>query len=73
MKNMLLAIIGLTCSLAVLADTPEANIKKLLQPRMGDTAVIESVIKTPYNNLYEVKIGSWCTPMQKRNSFLSGA
>ena len=58
MKNMLLAIIGLTCSLAVLADTPEANIKKLLQPRMGDTAVIESVIKTPYNNLYEVKIGN---------------
>ena len=58
MKNMLLAILGLTCSLAVLADTPEANIKKLLQPRMGDTAVIESVIKTPYNNLYEVKIGN---------------
>lgn len=58
MKNMLLAILGLTCSLAVLADTPEVNIKKLLQPRMGDTAVIESVIKTPYNNLYEVKIGN---------------
>ena len=58
MKNMLLAIIGLTCSLAVLADTPEANIKKLLQPRMGDTAGIESVTKTPYNNLYEVKIGN---------------
>ncbi len=57
MKNLMAAVAGLMLSCCVMAETTEANIKKLLQPRIGESAVIESVTKTPYANLYEVKIG----------------
>lgn len=40
------------------ANANEANIKKALQARLGEEAPIESVIKTPYAGLYEVKVGS---------------
>ncbi len=50
---VVLGISALAC-----AQTPEANIKKLLQHRLADGAPIDSVIKTPYSGLYEVKIGS---------------
>lgn len=36
----------------------EANIKKTLQNRLGAEAPIETVTKTPYSGLYEVKVGS---------------
>lgn len=48
----------LTLPFAALADSPEANIKKALQHRIGDGAPIESITKTPYSGLYEVKIGN---------------
>ncbi len=56
-KNLLAVFVLASWSLAVMADSTEANVKKLLQPRVGDGAVIESVTKTPFSNLYEVKIG----------------
>ncbi len=49
--------LSLVVSAAALAQSPEANIKKALQYRIGDGAPIESVTKTPYSGLYEVKIG----------------
>ena len=40
------------------AETPqEANIRKLIAPRLGEGALIESVHKTPYSGLYEMHIG----------------
>jgi thiol:disulfide interchange protein DsbC len=45
-------------STAVLAESPEAIIKKALQHRIGDGAPIESITKTPYSGLYELKIGN---------------
>jgi thiol:disulfide interchange protein DsbC len=45
-------------STAALAESPEATIKKALQHRIGDGAPIESVTKTPYSGLYELKIGN---------------
>ncbi len=57
-KNLLALIAAATLSLSALAETTEANIKKLLQQRLGDGAVIETVVKTPYGGLYEVKIGN---------------
>lgn len=48
---------GVLCAGVSLAQTAEANIKKLLQNRLGAEAPIESVTKTPYSGLYEVKIG----------------
>jgi thiol:disulfide interchange protein DsbC len=49
---------GLLLSTAVLAQSQEVKIKKLLQNRLGSDAPIETVIKTPYSGLYEVKIGN---------------
>lgn len=49
---------GVLCAGVSLAQTAEANIKKLLQNRLGAEAPIESVTKTPYSGLYEVKVGS---------------
>lgn len=48
----------LSLSGAAHAQSPEATIKKALQHRIGDGAPIESVTKTPYSGLYEIKIGN---------------
>ncbi len=61
---MNLSFRGLTLALcflvstAALAESPEATIKKALQHRIGDGAPIESITKTPYSGLYELKIGN---------------
>lgn len=41
---------------ALAADNTEATIKKLIEPRLGEGAKVESVTKTPYSGLYEVQI-----------------
>ncbi len=51
-------LLSLAIPVAAMAESTEANIKKALQHRMGDGAPIESVTKTPYGGLYEVKIGN---------------
>jgi thiol:disulfide interchange protein DsbC len=58
LNKLLVLVVGALLSLTAMADTVEANIKKLLQPRIGEGGAIESVIKTPYGGLYEVKIGN---------------
>lgn len=41
------------------AESPqEANLRKLIAPRLGEGAIIESVHKTPYSGLYELHVGS---------------
>jgi thiol:disulfide interchange protein DsbC len=57
-KNLLAFIAAATLSLSALAESTKANIKKILQQRMGEGASIETVIKTSYGGLYEVKIGN---------------
>jgi thiol:disulfide interchange protein DsbC len=53
-----------TISMLVLAHTThaespqEANLRKLIAPRLGEGATIESVHKTPYSGLYELHVGS---------------
>ena len=49
---------SLSLSIAAHAESPEATIKKALQHRIGDGAPIESITKTPYSGLYEIKIGN---------------
>jgi thiol:disulfide interchange protein DsbC len=52
------ALMGLTLTTAF-AETPqEANVKKLIEPRLGEGAKVDSVTKTPYSGLFEVRIGS---------------
>ncbi len=54
-KSALLLLSALVAS-CVGAETPtEANIKKLIEPRLGDGAKVDSVRETPYAGLYEVR------------------
>jgi len=42
-----------------LAQTPqEVAVKKLVEPKLGDGVKVDSVNKTPYAGLYEVRIGA---------------
>ena len=52
------AFLSVTLSLTACADSVEANIKKTLQKHLGAGTPIETVAKTPYSGLYEVKIGA---------------
>jgi thiol:disulfide interchange protein DsbC len=52
------ALLSATLSLTACADSVEANIKKTLQKHLGAGTPIETVAKTPYSGLYEVKIGA---------------
>lgn len=57
-KSRWLALVAaglLAVSAAAVAQ--EAKIKKALQNKLGTDAPIESVTKTPYSGLYEVKVG----------------
>ena len=51
-------IAGLLVSGAVCAETPqEAAVKKLVEPKLGEGVKVDSVVKTPYSGLFEVRIG----------------
>lgn len=51
-------IATLFMSAAVAQAGTESAIKKVLEPRLGDGVRIDSVTKTPYSGLYEVRIGA---------------
>ncbi|HJU99781.1 MAG TPA: DsbC family protein [Burkholderiaceae bacterium] len=56
-KFALLLLSALMAS-CVGAETPtEAGIKKLIEPRLGAGAKVDSVKETPYSGLYEVRMG----------------
>ncbi|MCX7218750.1 DsbC family protein [Undibacterium sp.] len=58
LKTISLALGVLATSMA-LAQTPqELAIKKLVEPRLGEGTKVDSVTKTPYAGLYEVRVGS---------------
>ncbi|MEO7031840.1 MAG: DsbC family protein [Herbaspirillum sp.] len=39
------------------ATVQEAKVKKLIEPRLGNGAKVQSVVKTPYSGLFEVRVG----------------
>lgn len=51
-------MLALLSTLATAETTQEASVKKLIEPRIGDGAKVDSVTKTPYSGLFEVRIGS---------------
>ncbi|NRR33916.1 DsbC family protein [Oxalobacteraceae bacterium] len=56
-KIALLLLSALVAS-CVGAETPvEEKIRKLIEPRLGEGAKIESVKETPYSGLYEIRLG----------------
>ena len=56
--DRIVLIVALLFSLPALAESAEEKIKKLLQQRLGEGTHIESISKTPYNGLYEVRVGN---------------
>lgn len=52
---LLLSALAVSCASA---QTPqEINIKKLIEPRLGDGVKVDSVRETPYGGLFEVRTG----------------
>ncbi|MBL4954399.1 hypothetical protein JK635_19770, partial [Neobacillus sp. YIM B02564] len=61
MKSLKLSVLAglmLTFACAYAESPQEATIRKQIQPKLGEGAVIDSVTRTPYSGLYEVKVGS---------------
>lgn len=57
-KTAAAGMLALLSTLALAETAQEASVKKLIEPRMGDGAKVDSVLKTPYSGLFEVRIGS---------------
>jgi thiol:disulfide interchange protein DsbC len=69
-KIALLLAAGLIAS-CVGAETPvEANIKKMVEPHLGDGAKIESVRETPYAGLYEIRVDGEILYTDKKGEYL---
>lgn len=53
----LAAFLGLAAVTTFGETAQETQIKKLIEPRLGEGVKVESVTKTPYSGLYEVRAG----------------
>jgi thiol:disulfide interchange protein DsbC len=69
-KSAVLILAALFASFAS-AETPqETLIKKLVEPRLGDGAKVDSVTATPYSGLYEVRTGTEVIYTDKKAEYL---
>lgn len=57
-KTAAAGVLALLSTLAIAETAQEASVKKLIEPRMGEGAKVDSVTRTPYSGLFEVRIGS---------------
>lgn len=57
-KTAAVGMLAMLSTLALAETAQEASVKKLIEPRMGEGAKVDSVTKTPYSGLFEVRIGS---------------
>jgi len=74
MKKSKLVVLSLSALMAacVGAETPkvEDTIKKLIEPRLGEGAKIDSVRETPYSGLYEIRVGGDIFYADKTGTYL---
>lgn len=56
-KLVVAATLGLAAAASFGETAQEAAVKKLIEPRLGQGAKVESVTKTPYSGLFEVRTG----------------
>lgn len=56
-KIAMLLLSALAASCASAQTPQEINIKKLIEPRLGDGVKVDSVRETPYGGLFEVRTG----------------
>ncbi|MEO6918239.1 MAG: DsbC family protein [Collimonas sp.] len=54
-KSALILLCSLATTAAWAETAQEARVKKLIEPRMGANIKVDSVVKTPYAGLYEVR------------------
>jgi thiol:disulfide interchange protein DsbC len=52
------AVMTLAAAFAFAETAQEASVKKLIEPRLGEGIKVETVTKTPYGGLFEVRTGS---------------
>ncbi|MBC3920949.1 DsbC family protein [Undibacterium sp. CY18W] len=58
-QALLMLALGIAGLTSAAAETPvEATVRKLVEPRLGEGVKVDSVVKTPYAGMYEVRIGS---------------
>src|SRR5687767_5271602 len=58
MKIGLMVMLSLVTAAAFPQTSQEAAIKKLIEERLGDSLKVQSVKKTPYGALYEIRTGN---------------
>ncbi len=69
-KSAVLVLSALLASIAH-AETPqETAVKKLIEPRLGENAKVDSVTQTPYSGLFEVRTGSEVIYTDKKGEYL---
>ena len=51
------AVLSLTAACAFAETAQEASVRKLITPRLGDNAKVDSVTKTPYSGMFEIRTG----------------
>jgi thiol:disulfide interchange protein DsbC len=56
-KTLGAALLALAAASAPAQTSKEAAIKKMVEARLGDGVKVDSIAKTPYAGLYEVRIG----------------
>lgn len=54
-KGFAIALLSLASATALGETAQEAAVKKLIEPRLGENVKVDSVIKTPYSGLFEVR------------------
>jgi thiol:disulfide interchange protein DsbC len=69
-KLALLLATGLIASCVGAETTVEAEIKKAIEPRLGQGVKVDSVKKTPYAELYEVRVGGDILYTDKKGEYL---
>ncbi len=69
-KFALLALSALMASCVNAENAVEANIKKLIEPRLGEGVKVDSVKETPYGGLYEIKAGGEILYTDKTGKYL---
>ena len=57
-KLLAAGLLALVAGTAIAETAQEATIRKTIEPRLGENVKVDSVTKTPYAGLYEVRIGS---------------
>lgn len=57
-QNLIAALLLMAAGLVMAENSQEAAVRKLIEPKLGKNAKIDSVTKTPYSGLFEVHVGA---------------